>query len=76
MLLSAHVAIAMHERSKTELERLSVEAMEHQFLKTPMGQTFAPEYEAIYKEKAALRERENNLWKKAEPHFLDYLRSL
>lgn len=66
----------MHERSKTEMERLAVEAMEHHFLKTPAGQVYLPEYEAIYKEKAALRARENALWEKAEPHFMDYLRSL
>ena len=66
----------MHEHSKTELEKLAVEAMEEHFIRSPEGKPFAQEYDQLYRQKAALKKMYDEFWHRAEQPFMSYLRNL
>ena len=65
----------MHERSNTELEKLSVKAMEEHFIRSTEGKPFAQEYDQLYRQKEIVKKLDDELWSKAEQAFMGYLRN-
>lgn len=66
----------MHKHSHSEVERLAVEQMEIQFMRSPHGKPFNAEYEQLVRDMQLIDKRYDELWEKAGTHFMEYMRSM
>ena len=65
----------MHEHSHSDMEKMAVRHAEIAFMQSPHGQPHYPEFAQLEKEKRALDAKYEQLWAKAKPAFMAYLRS-
>jgi len=66
----------VHEHQPDHKTSMAMRVMEKHFMKSQEGKPFVQEYNRLEAEMANLRQRYNDLWEKAEPAFVDYMKKM
>jgi hypothetical protein len=65
----------MHEKAHSHTEKMALRAMEKHFMASSEGRPFQAQYNQLEQQMMNIRKQYNDLWEKAEPAFVDYIKA-
>lgn len=66
----------MHMHQKDRIEKMKTRVLEKHFIQSSHGDSFRVRYNQMNEEMKRLEDEYNTFWRDAEPHFVEYLKTM